>query len=66
MENMQQIGRLAMRKEGGNWNAYYALPDSMLIQFTRPPTPLQPSNISEIVDIHVQGHQLEFSLIRSG
>jgi hypothetical protein len=29
MENMQQIGRLAMRKEGENWCAYYALPDSM-------------------------------------
>lgn len=25
----QQVGRLAMRQEGGNWNAYYALPDSM-------------------------------------
>lgn len=24
-----QIGRLAMRHEGQNWNAYYALPDSM-------------------------------------
>ena len=29
MENMQQIGRLAMRHEGEKWNAYYALPDSM-------------------------------------
>ena len=29
MENMQQIGRLAMRQEGKNWNAYYAMPDSM-------------------------------------
>lgn len=29
MDNMQQIGRLAMRQEGQNWNAYYALPDSM-------------------------------------
>lgn len=29
MENMQQIGRLAMRHEGGNWSAYYALPSSM-------------------------------------
>ena len=29
MNNMQQIGRLAMRAEGGNWIAYYALPDSM-------------------------------------
>lgn len=28
-ENTQQIGRLAMRQEGGNWVAYYALPDSM-------------------------------------
>ena len=24
-----QIGRLAMREEGENWNAYYALPDTM-------------------------------------
>ena len=24
-----QIGRLAMRYEGDNWNAYYALPNSM-------------------------------------
>lgn len=24
-----QVGRLAMRVEGENWNAYYALPDSM-------------------------------------
>jgi hypothetical protein len=24
-----QVGRLAMRQEGGNWTAYYALPDSM-------------------------------------
>lgn len=29
MNNMQQIGRLAMRHEGENWNAYYALPSSM-------------------------------------
>ena len=29
MDNMQRIGRLAMRHEGQNWNAYYALPDSM-------------------------------------
>ena len=28
-DNMLQIGRLAMRHEGDNWNAYYALPDSM-------------------------------------
>lgn len=27
--SMEQIGRLAMRQEGGNWNAYYALSDSM-------------------------------------
>lgn len=26
---MGQVGRLAMRQEGGYWNAYYALPDSM-------------------------------------
>lgn len=25
----QQIGRLAMRREGNYWNAYYALPGSM-------------------------------------
>lgn len=29
MDKMQQIGRLAMRHEGENWNAYYALPSSM-------------------------------------
>jgi hypothetical protein len=29
MTDKQQIGRLAMRQEGGNWNAYYALPDNM-------------------------------------
>lgn len=30
MTNPQvQIGRLAMRHEGKNWNAYYALPGSM-------------------------------------
>jgi hypothetical protein len=28
-EKQMQIGRLAMRHEGENWNAYYALPDSM-------------------------------------
>ena len=28
-EPMVQVGRLAMRHEGENWNAYYALPDSM-------------------------------------
>lgn len=27
--DMAQIGRLALRHEGENWNAYYALPDSM-------------------------------------
>lgn len=27
--DMKQIGRLALRQEGLNWNAYYALPDSM-------------------------------------
>lgn len=25
----QQIGRLAFREEGRNWNAYYALPNTM-------------------------------------
>ena len=30
MNNMQQIGRLSMRREGENWNAYYALPDSII------------------------------------
>ena len=29
MDNLKQIGRLAMRHEGDNWNAYYALPDNM-------------------------------------
>lgn len=29
MTEMAKIGRLAMRQEGQNWNAYYALPDSM-------------------------------------
>lgn len=29
LDGMVQIGRLAMRQEGGNWVAYYALPDSM-------------------------------------
>lgn len=24
-----KVGRLAMRQEGANWNAYYAMPDSM-------------------------------------
>lgn len=27
--DMQQIGRLAFRVEGDNWNAYYALPNTM-------------------------------------
>ena len=26
---MKQVGRLAMRVEGDNWVAYYALPDTM-------------------------------------
>lgn len=25
----QKVGRLAMRHEGTNWNAYYAMPDTM-------------------------------------
>ena len=29
MNESAKIGRLAMRHEGENWNAYYALPDSM-------------------------------------
>lgn len=29
MKNLAQIGRLALRHEGENWNAYYALPDTM-------------------------------------
>lgn len=29
MTEKTQIGRLAMRQEGGNWNAYYALPNTM-------------------------------------
>lgn len=28
MSKRQQIGRLAMRQEGGNWNAYYAMPST--------------------------------------
>ena len=28
-EEKTQIGRLAMRQEGENWNAYYALTDTM-------------------------------------
>lgn len=27
--NAKQIGRLAMRQEGDNWTAYYALPNTM-------------------------------------
>lgn len=29
IKDMAQIGRLAMRQEGDNWNAYCALPDTM-------------------------------------
>lgn len=29
MPASQKIGRLAMRHEGANWNAYYAMPDTM-------------------------------------
>ena len=29
MNNLAQVGRLAMRHEGENWNAYYARPDTM-------------------------------------
>lgn len=29
MNEIAQVGRLAMRHEGELWNAYYALPDSM-------------------------------------
>lgn len=28
-DNLQQIGRLALRVEGDNWNAYYAMPGTM-------------------------------------
>ena len=28
-DDLTQIGRLAMRHEGDNWNAYYALPNTM-------------------------------------
>ena len=28
-DDLKQIGRLAFRHEGANWNAYYAMPDSM-------------------------------------
>lgn len=27
---LQKIGRLAMRHEGANWNAYYAMPGTMV------------------------------------
>ena len=29
MKNKEQIGRLAMRQEGGNWVAYYAMNETM-------------------------------------
>lgn len=29
MTDTAQVGRLALRVEGDNWNAYYALPDTM-------------------------------------
>jgi len=29
MNDKVQVGRLAMRQEGGNWNAYYALNETM-------------------------------------
>jgi hypothetical protein len=29
LKKMEQIGRLAMRREGAFWNAYYAMPDTM-------------------------------------
>ena len=29
MNELAQVGRLALRHEGDNWNAYYALPDTM-------------------------------------
>lgn len=28
-EQLTKVGRLAFRHEGQNWNAYYALPDTM-------------------------------------
>ncbi len=28
-KKLQQVGRLALRQEGGGWNAYYAMPDTM-------------------------------------
>lgn len=30
MTKLEQMGRLAYRVEGGNWNAYYALPNTMV------------------------------------
>lgn len=29
MKDHAQIGRLALREEGSDWNAYYAMPDTM-------------------------------------
>lgn len=29
MAEFRQMGRLAFREEGNNWNVYYALPDTM-------------------------------------
>lgn len=29
MINRKQLGRLALRVEGDNWSAYYAMPDTM-------------------------------------
>ena len=29
MKTAQKVGRLAMRHEGANWNAYYAMPGTM-------------------------------------
>ena len=29
MNTSQKVGRLAMRHEGANWNAYYAMPGTM-------------------------------------
>lgn len=29
MKDHQQIGRLALREEGDEWKAYYAMPDTM-------------------------------------
>lgn len=30
MPKVQKVGRLALRQEGPNWNAYYALPGTMV------------------------------------